>query len=372
MISDKKKKSFEIQPAVCAAGENYVICVPVSITVLMSVFIGGIEFTNDRCGVKISNCYVQKFTVPMELLNTERKYTVVYEVIYREAYCSKKEPPVSREFPFYPIEKETDLRIYHLSDVHGHRSAAVKTGTYFEDGLDLLILNGDISSSTQTVKESLLPLQIAYEITKGEKPCIITRGNHDLRGKYAERIDEFYPLNDGLFYYTVRLGPLWCLVLDCGEDKPDGHREYAGTIAFHRYRETETRFIKQVCADPARFLKNGTKFAMVISHIPFCHTNHPPFDIEIETFSEWVTLINGQIRPDLALFGHIHKTLIRKGPGPYNEKGLSAPVVYGGKPEGGLVVGCALTLRDNTADVFFTNKQHKIIEAESIPLKSDI
>ncbi len=364
-----KKKNLEICPAVCAAGENYIICVPTPVPVLMSVYVGDVEFTNDFCGVKLSSCHVQKFEVPMRLLDAAGQYTVTYEIIYRQAYCSGKEKSVSATFRFAPIKKDEDICIYHLSDVHGRKAAAIKSGSLYSANTDLLILNGDISSSTQTVKESLLPLQIAYELTKGEKPCIITRGNHDLRGKYAERIGEFYPLDNGLFYYTVRLGPVWVFVLDCGEDKNDDHREYAGTIAFHKYRKKESDFIRKVIADPrSEYGDDGVRYRFIVSHIPFMHTDYNPllqlhvFDIEQDTYGEWVRMINDNVKPQFGLFGHVHKTGVIFGTQKYNDKGFAAPVILGGRPDGTKVVGCLITLHRDCAEVSF-NSGNKTEEA---------
>ena len=360
MLKNGKYKNFDLCPVVCAAGDNYIICIPTPVPVLMRVLIGDKEYTNDFCGVKVSSCSVQKFIVPMHMLDEAMQYTVCYEIIYRQAYCSLKEKEVRKSFRYFPIQKTEDIHIYHLSDVHGRKAAAIKTGSYFSNALDLLILNGDISSSTQTVKESLLPLQIAYEITKGEKPCIITRGNHDLRGKYAERLGDFYPLNNGLFYYTVRLGPVWCLVMDCGEDKNDDHREYAGTIAFHKYRVKETDFLRSlVSAETPEYCSHDIRYRFVLSHIPFMHTDYNPmlkihvFDIEQETYGEWVDLINTKIRPDFGLFGHVHKTGIIYGMQKYNDKGFLAPVVLGGRPDGAKVEGCGIVLKNTSAEILF-------------------
>ena len=369
------KKQMNIHPVVCAEGNYYMICIPVSKKALMSVFVNGEEFTNDKCGVKISSCYVQKFEIPKKTLDLAKEYTVTYEIIYREAYCSKKEPPVSQTFAFYPIVKSEDIHIYHLSDVHGRESAAIRAGGFFSEKLDLLVLNGDISSSTQTAGESLLPLKIAYAITHGERPCIITRGNHDLRGKYAERIGEFYPLCNEKFYYTVKLGPIWCLILDCGEDKNDDHREYAGTIAFHKYRQKETEFIRTVIENAEReYQADDVRFKCVISHIPFMHTDYDPekgiheFDIEIDTYTDWVKMLNNEIKPDFGLFGHVHQVGVLEGSGKYNSKGFSAPIILGGKPENNTVYGCALTLNENTAEILFTDDTHSVVSSGIISL----
>ena len=373
MTLNKKARFFDVCPAVCAVGKNYMICIPTPVPVLMSVFVAGEEYTNDFCGVKISSCNVQKFTVPRSVLDRAREYTVTYEIIYREAYCSKKEAPVLRTFSFFPVEDRDDIRVYHLSDVHGKETSAIKAAGYFGTTPDLLILNGDISSSSQTVKETMLPLEIAYAVTKGERPCIITRGNHDLRGKVAERIADFYPLNHGLFYYTVRLGPLWLLVLDCGEDKNDDHVEYAGTTAFHKYRKQETEFIRDLTqAASPEYQDDGIRCKIVVSHIPFMHTDYDPqkgiheFDIEIDTYSEWVDLLNKKIRPQFGLFGHVHRTGLITQTGKYNEKGFLSPMILGGKPMDRDVTGCAILLQKNEAKVIFNGKDHIPCSEEKI------
>ncbi|MCH5197910.1 MAG: metallophosphoesterase [Oscillospiraceae bacterium] len=375
MAISRRKASFEIRPAVCAAGENYMICIPTDGDMLMSVFVDGEEYTYDNCGVKVSTCYVQKFVIPMSALNSAKKYTVVYERIKREAYCSEKEPPVKKDFSFYPIEKEDGINIYHLSDVHGRRVSGIKAGKYFDENLDILILNGDISSSSQTAKETLLPLDMAFEITKGERPCVITRGNHDLRGVFAEKIHEFYPLDNGRFYYTVKLGPVWIMVLDCGEDKNDDNHEYAGTIAFHKYRKKETEFIRSLCDSRDNPIENEEKYKIVVSHIPFSHRNYKPdavlneFDIESETYGEWVRLINEKIKPSFGLFGHVHNTVVSIGDGArYNDRNLNCPLVLGGRPLTNDVIGCAITLSGSGADIAFSNSRHKVIGNEHIEL----
>ncbi|MBO5269618.1 MAG: serine/threonine protein phosphatase, partial [Clostridia bacterium] len=78
--------------------------------------------------------------------------------------------------------------------------------------------------------------RIAAGVTKGRIPVVFARGNHDTRGKYAERLANHTPTDNGRSYYSVRLGKLWMLVLDCGEDKNDDHAEYGHTMCCHAFR----------------------------------------------------------------------------------------------------------------------------------------
>ena len=349
-----KKKSPVIRAVVCAVADDYEICVTTSHPSLVTLRVGGEVFTDDDNGVMRSSCPLHKFRVPSAVLDREKRYTVVSEaLIKRLPYRSLKAPPVSAAFDFHPLPDTGALRVYHLSDVHGLKTPAIKAGMFFDGAPDLLILNGDISSSTQTVKEALLPIGIAWAITKGERPCVITRGNHDLRGKYAERLSEFYPTYHGCFYYPVDLGRLQILVLDCGEDKDDCHIEYAGIVAFHPYRMRETAFLRTACKREAGSPeKNG--------------------DIEQTLYQEWVDLLNRGYRPHFGLFGHIHVAAIGDTADAYNQKGFLSPLIIGGRPEHERenVIGAACTIdfKKRTMTVRFTDSAHKILNEYQVPL----
>lgn len=369
------KSDTPVRPVVCAVGEAYVICIPAEHEALMSVWVDGTEYTNDECGVKRSNCFLQKFTVPVAALDRAGKYKVVYEkFIKRLAYSSLKEKAKVYEFRFTPLTKGENINIYHLSDVHGLKKEAIRAGSYFGNTLDLLILNGDISSSSQTPEEALLPMAIAYEITRGEKPCIITRGNHDLRGRYAEKLGEFYPTYNGKFYYHVNIGNLWILVLDCGEDKDDGHKEYAGTVCFKNYRKAQTEYLEALSGNVALFDNEKIKYKFVLSHIPFMHTDFDPavgkheFDIEIDTYTKWVRILNEKIKPQFGLFGHVHTFAVCGKDSKYNTKGFLSPMIIGGKPlkKERNLIGTAITLNTNTANVLFTDARNQIVGNEII------
>lgn len=366
-------------PVVCAIGRDYVICVPVCKKVLMKVEIGGREFFCHSNGIRKSDTKVQKITVPSELLDREKKYTIVYEVINsRMPYHCDKQSPVSVEYSFRPIEKEDNIKIYHLSDVHGLEKVAVKAGSFFKDELDLLILNGDIASSSNTANDILLTFRIAHEITKGGIPCIISRGNHDLRGKYAEKLEEFIPTDNGKSYFSVKLGPLWFLVLDCGEDKLDSHREYSGTVAFHQFRERESEFIDRIIENRKNeYEAEYVKYRFVLCHIPFCFDNtheckgERPFNIEKELYTEWCSKIRDRIKPNMSLFGHLHIMEVCSRGSELDSKGLGGNIVLGGKPvnkkgEAKNVIGTALNVEKESIRVRFTDSKGIVSEDKKI------
>ena len=362
-----KQSILRSGPVVCAVNRDYHILVPVNCETLMSVTVNGREYACHSNGVRISDCPVQRFIVPMDELNAAQEYTLHYQkVLSRMAYACLKGKLVSKTYLFRPIRKETDIHLYVLSDCHGLKKEAIAAGQYFGKDLDLLILNGDVSSSSTTLDEALLPLDIAYEVTKGGIPCVITRGNHDLRGKYSEKLHELMPADSGRTYYQITLGPLWLLVLDCGEDKPDDHREYGGTAAFHIMRQEETVFLKNLAEDPtADHLSPDIKNRIVVSHVPVMHRNKDeargerPFDIENEIYQQWVDLINAYIKPDLYIAGHLHRNAIWFVDTPENSRRITCPVLITGVPVRGKSANCsgaAVSLTDNDIGILFTDK----------------
>ena len=374
-----EKRIMRHGPVVCAVGCDYQILVPVNCDALMKVIVNDKSYFCHQNGIRRSDCAVQQFAVPMRELDQAGSYTVVYQkVIDRRAYSCRKGKAVSKTFTFKALNDKKELHLYVMSDCHGIRKEAIEACSYFQDELDLLILNGDVSSSCETLDQALLPLDIAYEVTKGSVPCVITRGNHDLRGDFAQHLTDLMPSNHGRMYYQVSIGPLWLLVLDCGEDKNDDHREYGGTAAFHEMRLEETDFLKRLANDPyAGFRAPAVRYRFVVSHVPVHFRNkddpgdHFPFDIENELYTEWVDLLNCSVHPQLYIAGHLHREEVWTVDAEHNERGLACPTLIAGKPvhHGDRnCFGAALTVNDETAEIRFTDKRHRIAGTETIKL----
>ena len=370
-------------PIVCCVGTNYIISVPVRKKVLMSVLVGNTEYYCHCNGVRISDTKLQKFTVPMTELDREKTYTLIYrEVFSRGAYSCSLGAEQKLKFNFRPLEKEEGVNIYHISDTHGIRIQAINAAGFLGENIDLLILNGDISSSSSTENEIFLQYDIAFGITKGEIPCIISRGNHDLRGGLAEKLAAYIPTENGNTYYSVRLGAYWFLVLDCGEDKEDSHREYSGTVCCHRFREAETEYLRKLTERAVdEYNADGVRHRIIISHVPFEYNNtelcrgERPFDIEHELYTEWCGIIREKVRPDFMLAGHFHLHEIWDT-GKNDDKNIGIPVIIGGKPIDKDVtrkeyIGCAVTVNKNSAEVSFNNSKQKILGKFGIEYKGE-
>ena len=373
--SGGRKPLLRSGPVVCCVQDAYQILVPVNMPALMSVIVGEHEYACHVGGVRVSDAPVQRFTVPQAALDAAGAYTLVYTPLYeRGGYDCKKGRTVRKTFSFKPLPKDGAVRAYVVADSHGHKREAVAAASFFGDGLDLLILNGDVAPQSETAEEVLSIFDVAFAVTGGRVPCLLTRGNHELRGAWAAPFSEMLPTADGRPYYTVSLGPLRFVVLDCGEDKPDNHREYSGTAAFHDMRLAETAFLERFAKEEAAAFADGAQYRLVLSHIPFTRRDRGDFDIEDALYTRWAELLNEAYAPQLYIAGHLHHAALYDD-GTANQRGLRCPVLIAGRllgpKETGTLshnyIGAALTFRDGGVHIAFTDKNRTIISECDVP-----
>lgn len=364
----------ETTPAVFAVGRQYEIMVPVRKACLMWIRVGEEVFADSWQGIMRSDVRVHRVRVPMEALDKAGEYTVIYRVfIERTPYFPKMEEPQEERFLFHPVrEDQESVRVYHIADVHSHWEPAVQAARAC-GGLDLLVMNGDLPEDGGSAEHVLTIYKLAEGITGGNIPIVFARGNHDCRGTLAEHLGEYIPLDNDKTYYTFRLGPIWGVVLDCGEDKPDDHPEYGGTIWFHGYRQEETAFLKKVAQNKdMEYNEEGIRYRLVIAHNPFTRQLEPPFDIERETYSEWAAILKEQIHPDLMLCGHIHETAVYEVNGVNDHLGQPCPVVVGADPlylhkkKEDSFVGAALVFQKEEIRLAFTDSEGRVRGEERI------
>ncbi len=364
-------------PTVYAAGNSYHIFVPFSGEVIMWVKVGEHTYYDDCNGMLRSNTNMHKVELPMSVLDEAREYTVVYKkMIERKPYFPTSEPERSITLSFCPVPTEGEINIYHISDAHNLVDEPVEAGRYFGDSINLLVLNGDIPNHSGEIENFNAICEIASGVTGGHCPTVFSRGNHDTRGIHAEDMPNYIPTVNGRTYYTFRVGPIWGLLLDCGEDKPDDHAEYGGTICFHKFRLNETEFIKNVIANADKeYNAEGVKHKLVISHVAFTHILEPPFDIEQELYGEWARLMREYIKPDLLLYGHHHITRISYVGSDFDHQGQPCTAIIGSKPIFGdekkgtpnRFIGCGITLLENGKKrVVFNENNGDIIGDEII------
>lgn len=374
-------KYMHCLPTVMAAGKSYFIFVPFDDEVIMWVTVKDKTYYDDCNGIFRSNTRMHKVELPYEVLDEAKEYTVHYiKMIDRRPYCPISEEERSITLPFRPVPTDGEIKIYHIADAHNMVEEPINAGRYFGDKIDLLVLNGDIPNHSGDIENFNAIYEIAAAITKGACPVVFARGNHDTRGIHAEDMPNFIPTINGKTYYTFRVGSIWGLILDCGEDKVDGHPEYGVTVCFHQFRLAETEFIKRVIENSKdEYEAEGVKHKLVVCHLVFTNTYDPPFDIEQDIYGEWARLLREEIKPDLMLCGHEHHTGIYHKGCERDKKGQACPVIIGSRPrfanpEKGRPAGfdgCALTLNeDKTATVVFNSHEGTIVKTEILNLEN--
>ena len=373
----QKPEIFAALPTVYAVADKYVIIVPVNEPCLMWVGIGENEYYDDSNGILRSGRLTHKMTVPMAELDAARSYTVRWrKMIERKPYRSEVGEIEEYTSAFRPIDPNKErINIYNIADAHNRVDGPINAGKYFErtgEDLDLLILNGDIPNHSGDVAYFEAIHRIAAGVTGGEIPVVFARGNHDTRGVCAELIEDYTPTDNGVSYYTFRLGPVWGIVMDCAEDKPDDHVEYAHTICCEDFRRRETRWLEALCnAEKPEYSDGGIKYKIVVVHNPFTERRNPPFDIEEDTFAHWASLLRENVKPHLMICGHVHKCYVTYPGGERDAFGQPCPIVAASKlskDDLSFFVGGAITLDGNMAYVRFTDNDGNIVGEETVKL----
>ncbi len=345
-------------PTVFVIGEKYEILINVKSAGIIFVRVKGVCYYEETSGVLSSEKRYVKIRVPQVVLDKAKEYEIVYkETVERKAYYSKFEQEKLARFSFKPLTKRENINLYHIADVHYHFEWAGNVADYFQDNTDLFIINGDIGE-VETEENYFEVCQFVGDISKGEIPVLFTRGNHDTRGKLAERYADYFPCENKDTFYSFSLGVLRGVVLDCGEDKPDENSEYGGVNVFSTYRQKERKFLDDLSIDDG-------EFTFAVSHIcPVMCTDekNSVFDIERECYSAWNRSLE-RLGIELMLCGHVHETYILHE---NDERGIlphKYPVIFGaGLSEEKGITGTAITLKEKEIEICFTDKNCKVIE----------
>lgn len=344
---------MKTSPAVFAVGCEYQIMVPVTENSLFWIEAGGEKFYDEQNGIMRSLCSTHRVRVPMHVLDRTGEYTACERVIIdRKPYFPETADTVRKTFKFYPVPQE-NARVYHVADAHNLIEAPVKAASYFGK-IDLLVMNGDIPDHSGDIGNYDTIYKIADLITGGHVPIVFARGNHDMRGYFAELFAEHTPNLNGNTYYTFRVGSIWGLVLDCGEDKDDSNAEYGGTVSCHKFRERQTGYIKEIIKNADNeYNAKGVKHRVIICHNPFTYIQKPPFDIEKEIYGEWAKLIKENIKPEIMLCGHIHELFVSPPGGKWDDLGQPCTVISGSDKKADYHAGCGIVFSTPPSAAFY-------------------
>lgn len=360
-------------PVVFMAGDTYQIVFETDITGIARVHAGGKMYTDNLNGVVRSSDTFHRVIIPCAELDRAGGYKVEFaHIADRKPYRPQSGEFIVEERRFFAPGKNPTLKMYMLSDTHTRVDAPSLCGDYFGDELDVLVLAGDIGHSAKDIDLVKTIHKIAEKILHGEKPCVFVRGNHDTRGKYAEFLPSIVGNIGGDTYFTFRVGNVWCVGLDCGEDKIDSHVEYGDIADYTSFREAQTAFLKRIIENKKReYEADGVTHRVAVCHIPFTLIVH---DFADYIYNEWTSLL-GEMGIDVMVTGHKHKI-------EYHEAGklvhesktvASFPVIVGARMSDDPLSlcdtkddeFCATALEffsDGGIDLKFTNSKKEIIK----------
>lgn len=353
MFQKLKPQKIKVQPAVFDMGADY-YCILFESSLKGS---GYVRYTYDgeektvwdtTAGIIATHDTVHKIIVPKkELINNT--YVVGSQYVpFKYGYTAQKGNIAESEpFHFKGEEKEDNIKILTITDIHEMEEDVKKAVSYFDEEFDMVVMLGDITSNFEQKKKFTDHiLADAAFLSKGEIPVVYTRGNHETRGEYASQLLQYFPTETGEFFFTFDFGGLSAIVLDSGEDKDDDHEEYSGLIDFANYRIKEFNWIKSLNAEdfPGKY------------KIVFCH--EPRID---DHFGEnWMAPLN-DLGFSLVVGGHLHRSELIESEIP--------AFVACGKYKGGWAAS-SLTLKNGEIKLLTINTNGEIVLDKTISVES--
>ena len=207
----------------------------------------------------------------------------------------KKDPPKLKTADF----AKEKIKFSVVNDIHEDNPRLASLMTQIPEDSDFMALNGDMV--TEMVSEDQVMKGFVDTIVKNTNlPLYFIRGNHESRGMFSEEFMNYFPTPTGKPYYTFKYGPVFFIVLDSGEDKPDSDIEYYGRADFDKYRTEQAKWLQEVVK--TEDFKNAA-VKILITHIPPAWGDwHGSIDFR----RKFAPILNGT-GIDLILSGHLHR-----------------------------------------------------------------
>ncbi len=246
--------------------------------------------------------------VAKEVLRFEQEDTITYgETIYSDVYSFST-----------MHENAEEVSWLVLNDIHD-------SPTSFPQLLDLnknnpydyVFLNGDMfnyqSGEEQIIEHLIKP---CTDVFASQKPMLFVRGNHEMRGKFAHQLKDYFTYPQRQFYH-YQFGSVFTIVLDTGEEEIE-----TGFDKSDAYREMQAKWLENIMQ--SKEYQTAT-FKVVHMHIPPFYS----FDQKGSRHCKKVfaPLFN-RYKVDLVIAGHTHTF----GVHPPAKEQHDYPIVIGGGP----------------------------------------
>ncbi|MDF9832000.1 putative phosphodiesterase [Ereboglobus sp. PH5-5] len=167
--------------------------------------------------------------------------------------------------------KAAETRFSVWNDTHDQAATIQKLHSLRRAEDDFLLWNGDLSNNVNDASRlpGIYVSPKGVDLAEGP-PILLTRGNHDVRGIWANKMTDYVDFPTGRPFYAFRSGPMAAITLDTGEDKPDSHPSFKGVAAFEPLIREQAHWLERVIQHPAL---RSAPYRVVFCHIPLRWTD---------------------------------------------------------------------------------------------------
>lgn len=241
------------------------------------------------------------------------------EILQYKAYSKKFGHTAKSDFYSFTIpDSGTDsFTAVIFNDLH-QRTAVFETLLKQVKNVDydFVIFNGDCIDDPANHAQATRFISLLTESVHGDRiPTLFMRGNHEIRNAYSIGLRKHMDYVGGKTYGAFNWGNTRIVMLDCGEDKTDDHKEYSGLNDFTQLRNEQVDFLKEELK--SKEFKKADK-RILIHHIPLYGCDNLCWDL-------WEPLLR-KAPFHVSINAHTHKFA-------YHPKGTlknNYPVVIGG------------------------------------------
>ncbi|HKL73818.1 MAG TPA: metallophosphoesterase [Clostridia bacterium] len=329
-ISSLKINYMSTGAAVYAVEDEYQIVWATSNKALGWVEIDGTKYYDELAGSIRSTDTVHKVVVPQKALDNAKRYTVYSKtMINEESYSALLGRTFSKTYLFRPVDTTDGIQYYAVSDTHGNNKKAFSTTDYYGDATDFVILGGDTVSYLSSKYDLERIVKLAHGVSGGNIPVIYARGNHEVKGVGAESLYKYVGANKSNgYYFSFKLGSVWGIVLDMGENHEDEWKENFGTANFDGYRNAQIELLDEIIDNKTNsYQAEDVTHKIAISHINTSFTS----DSNLFMYDYLIELNQrlNQIDLDVMVSGHLHQVFLAPKGAPVGSE-LKLSTVYKG------------------------------------------
>ena len=241
------------------------------------------------------------------------------EILQYKAYSKKFGNTAKSEFYSFTMpQADTDsFTAVIFNDLHQRANVFQALLKQVENvDYDFVVFNGDCIDDPANHAQATRFVKLLTEGVHGDRtPTLFIRGNHEIRNAYSIGLRKHFDYVGGKTYGTFNWGDTRIVMLDCGEDKTDDHREYSGLNDFTQLRQEQVGFLQQELA--SKTFKKANK-RILIHHIPLYGCDNLCKDL-------WEPLLK-KAPFHVAINAHTHKFAHH----PKSFLGNNFPVIIGG------------------------------------------